>query len=152
MSKEFSPTAGFPFGWEFLFSVVSLWSLMKASQPSQRSATMTRFITMFALVMAGEAIFGLPFLVARIFRPTLLDVFGITNLELGTAFSFYGVVALLAYLPGGPIARGGPGIGIPPPPHPPILRRPRPKPRRRAPARNLQRQDEEIRHVDAHRQ
>ena len=41
---------------------------------------------MFALVMAGEAIFGLPFLVARIFRPTLLDVFEITNLQLGTAF------------------------------------------------------------------
>ena len=59
---------------------------------------------MFALVMAGEAIFGLPFLVARIFRPTLLDVFGITNLELGTAFSVYGVVAMLAYFPGGALA------------------------------------------------
>ena len=65
---------------------------------------MNRFLTMFALVMAGEAIFGLPFLVARIFRPTLLDVFGITNLELGTAFSVYGVVAMLAYFPGGPLA------------------------------------------------
>ncbi len=65
---------------------------------------MTRFLTMFALVMAGEAIFGLPFLVARIFRPTLLDVFGITNLQLGTAFSVYGVVAMLAYFPGGALA------------------------------------------------
>jgi sugar phosphate permease len=59
---------------------------------------------MFALVMAGEAIFGLPFLVARIFRPTLLDVFGITNLQLGTAFSVYGVIAMLAYFPGGALA------------------------------------------------
>jgi len=59
---------------------------------------------MFALVMAGEAIFCLPFLVVRVFRPTLLDVFDITNLQLGTAFAFYGVVAMLAYLPGGPIA------------------------------------------------
>jgi sugar phosphate permease len=59
---------------------------------------------MFALVMAGEAIFGLPFLVARIFRPTLLDVFDITNLQLGTAFSVYGVVAMLAYFPGGALA------------------------------------------------
>jgi hypothetical protein len=42
---------------------------------------------MFALVMAGEAIFGLPFLVARNFRLTLLDVFGISNLQLGTSFS-----------------------------------------------------------------
>ncbi|MBD89578.1 MAG: MFS transporter [Deltaproteobacteria bacterium] len=65
---------------------------------------MRRFFTMFALVMAGEAIFGLPFLVARIFRPTLLDVFGITNLQLGTAFSVYGVVAMLAYFPGGALA------------------------------------------------
>ena len=59
---------------------------------------------MFALVVAGEAIFGLPFLVARIFRPTLLDVFGITNLQLGTAFSVYGIVAMLAYFPGGALA------------------------------------------------
>lgn len=59
---------------------------------------------MFALVMAGEAIFGLPFLVARIFRPTLLDVFEITNLQLGTAFSVYGIVAMLAYFPGGALA------------------------------------------------
>jgi sugar phosphate permease len=73
---------------------------MDASQPNM----FRRFITMFALVIAGEAIFGLPFLVARVFRPTLLDVFGITNLELGTAFSAYGVVAMLAYFPGGPLA------------------------------------------------
>jgi len=59
---------------------------------------------MIALVVAGEAIFGLPFIVARVFRPTLLDVFGISNLELGTAFSLYGIVAMLGYLPGGPIA------------------------------------------------
>jgi sugar phosphate permease len=65
---------------------------------------MQRFATMFALVVAGEAIFGLPFLVARIFRPTLLDVFGITNLQLGTAFSVYGIVAMLAYFPGGTLA------------------------------------------------
>ena len=77
---------------------------MKAVLASQRSAMTTRFLTMFALVMAGEAIFGLPFLVSRIFRPTMLDVFGITNLQLGTAFSVYGVVAMLAYFPGGALA------------------------------------------------
>jgi MFS family permease len=46
----------------------------------------------------------LPFVLARIFRPTLLHVFDITNLELGTAFSAYGVVAMLAYFFGGPLA------------------------------------------------
>ena len=48
--------------------------------------------------------FFLPFVLARVFRPTFLDVFGITNLELGTAFSAYGVVAMVAYFAGGPLA------------------------------------------------
>jgi sugar phosphate permease len=63
-----------------------------------------RVLYMLALVIAGEAIFGLPFAIARVFRPTLLDVFGITNLQLGAAFSAYGVVAMIAYFPGGPLA------------------------------------------------
>lgn len=63
-----------------------------------------RALYMAALVIAGEAIFGLPFIIARVFRPTLLDVFGLSNLELGTAMAFYGVVAMLAYFPGGPLA------------------------------------------------
>ena len=53
---------------------------------------------------AGESVFLLPFVLARIFRPTLLDVFEITNLELGVAFSTYGVVAIAAYFAGGPLA------------------------------------------------
>ncbi|MEO1234704.1 MAG: MFS transporter, partial [Myxococcota bacterium] len=59
---------------------------------------------MLALVFAGEAIFLLPFVLVRIFRPTVLDVLGIDNTQLGTAFSAYGVVALVAYLLGGPLA------------------------------------------------
>lgn len=63
-----------------------------------------RWLTLVSLVVAGESIFLLPFVLARVFRPTLLDVFGLTNLELGTAFAAYGVVAMIAYLPGGPLA------------------------------------------------
>ncbi len=63
-----------------------------------------RPLTMLVLVMAGESIFFLPFVLARIFRPTLLAVFELTNLELGTAFSVYGVVAMVAYFFGGPLA------------------------------------------------
>lgn len=59
---------------------------------------------MLALIIAGEAIFGLPFHVARFFRPTLIEAFGFTNTELGTLFSFYGVLAMISYLPGGPLA------------------------------------------------
>jgi predicted MFS family arabinose efflux permease len=61
-------------------------------------------LAMGALIAAGEAIFFLPFVVARIFRPTLLDVFGLTNFELGLAFSVYGVVAMAAYFAGGFLA------------------------------------------------
>ncbi len=65
---------------------------------------MKRGVVLLALIAAGEAVFFLPFVLARVFRPTLLDVFGITNLELGTAFSLYGVVAMAAYFAGGPLA------------------------------------------------
>jgi len=56
------------------------------------------------LVLAGEGVFFLPFVLARIFRPTLLQVFDITNFELGAAFSVYGIVAMLSYFFGGPLA------------------------------------------------
>ena len=59
---------------------------------------------MFSLIIAGETIFFLPFVLARVFRPTLLDVFQINNFELGTFFSVYGIIALVAYLFGGPVA------------------------------------------------
>ena len=63
-----------------------------------------RAMVLCALIIAGEAIFFLPFVLARVFRPTLLDVFGITNLELGFAFSIYGIIAMPAYFAGGPFA------------------------------------------------
>ena len=63
-----------------------------------------RAITLFTLVVAGETIFFLPFVLARIFRPTLLEYFSITNTELGIWFSVYGVVAMGAYLVGGSLA------------------------------------------------
>lgn len=61
-------------------------------------------ITLFAIIIAGEAIFFLPFVLARIFRPTLLLVFDISNVELGKYFAVYGIVALLSYPLGGPLA------------------------------------------------
>ncbi len=56
------------------------------------------------LILSGEAVFILPFVLARIFRPTVLEVFHLTNWELGTCFSVYGIVALFAYILGGPLA------------------------------------------------
>ena len=59
---------------------------------------------MLALIVAGEAVFFLPFVLPRVFRSTLLEVFQLTNLQLGIAFSVYGAVAMLAYFLGGPLA------------------------------------------------
>ena len=59
---------------------------------------------MFGLIVAGEAIFALPFHLARFFRPTVLDAFGLTNTELGAAQGVYGVFAMASYFLGGPIA------------------------------------------------
>jgi sugar phosphate permease len=56
------------------------------------------------LIIAGEAVFSLPFHVARFFRPTVLHVFDFTNTELGAVQAVYGVVAMLAYFPGGLLA------------------------------------------------
>ncbi len=56
------------------------------------------------LIVAGEAVFSLPFHVARYFRPTVLRVFDFTNTELGAVQAVYGVVAMLAYFPGGLLA------------------------------------------------
>jgi nitrate/nitrite transporter NarK len=63
-----------------------------------------RLLAMLALVVAGEAVFGLPFHVARFFRPTLLTGLGLGNAELGALFSAYGVLAMLSYVPGGLLA------------------------------------------------
>ncbi len=60
--------------------------------------------TLLVLTLAGEAIFFLPFVVARIFRPTVLAVFEISNTQLGAFFSIYGIVAMAAYFFGGPLA------------------------------------------------
>ena len=56
------------------------------------------------LILAGEAVFILPFVLARVFRATVLDVFAISNTEIGYCFSIYGLVALGSYLVGGPLA------------------------------------------------
>ena len=56
------------------------------------------------LILAGESVFILPFVLSRVFRPTVLEVFGLDNLQLGICFSIYGIVALVSYLFGGPLA------------------------------------------------
>ena len=71
---------------------------------SDKPKVVHRFLFMVGLVVAGEAVFALPFHVARFFRPTVLEVFALTNTELGAAQGIYGILAMIAYFPGGPLA------------------------------------------------
>ena len=59
---------------------------------------------LFLLILSGEAIFILPFVLPRVFRPTVLDVLALDNVELGLCFSVYGLVAMVSYVLGGPLA------------------------------------------------
>ena len=70
----------------------------QAPSPFQRS------LIIFSLIIAGEAIFTLPYHVTRFFRPTVLEVFELSATELGVAQSAYGFVAMAAYFFGGPLA------------------------------------------------
>ena len=63
-----------------------------------------RITDMLILVLAGEIIFGLPFHLARFFRPTYLDVFNISNTNLGDVYAVYGLTAMISYFFGGMLA------------------------------------------------
>ena len=74
---------------------------MKFKDPELKKGT---FLSITLLILSGELIFLLPYVLARVFRPTFLEVFNLTNLELGSLFSIYGTVAILSYLYGGVIS------------------------------------------------
>jgi nitrate/nitrite transporter NarK len=73
---------------------------MAVAMPS----TARHYGTLVALILAGELIFSLPFHIPRFFRPSMLEAFQLSNTQLGDIFAVYGVVALLAYFPGGTLA------------------------------------------------
>jgi sugar phosphate permease len=59
---------------------------------------------MLGLIVAGEAVFALPFHLTRFFRPTVLEIFQLSNTELGAAQGVYGILAMASYFLGGPLA------------------------------------------------
>ena len=65
---------------------------------------MRRIVMMVTLILVGELVFAIPFNLPRFFRPTVLQVFELTNTQLGDMFAVYGVAAMLAYFPGGALA------------------------------------------------
>ncbi len=64
----------------------------------------TKLFPMFIVVLAGEAIFMHPFLVPRLYRSLMMEVWNVDNMEIGMAFSAYGITAMLSYIFGGPFA------------------------------------------------
>jgi len=66
--------------------------------------TKPSWLYLLLLILAGEAIFILPFVLPRVFRPTVLDVLELSNVQLGLCFSVYGLVAMVSYVFGGPLA------------------------------------------------
>jgi sugar phosphate permease len=74
---------------------------MKLKDPELKKGS---FLSITLLIRSGELIFLLPYVLARVFRPTFLEVFNLSNLQLGGLFSVYGTVAILSYLYGGVIS------------------------------------------------
>jgi sugar phosphate permease len=70
----------------------------------QEKSTKQPLYAIILLILAAEAVFILPFVLQRIFRTTFLESFEITQTQLGSCFSAYGIVALVSYLFGGPLA------------------------------------------------
>ena len=59
---------------------------------------------MFSLIIAGEAIFLLPFILMRVFKPIIREAFLISDAQIGEAQALYGITAMLSYFFGGFIA------------------------------------------------
>lgn len=62
-----------------------------------------RWVMMGALVLAGEAIYTLPYL-RQAYHHTMLEAMDVSNTELGLLNSMFGLLALVCYFPGGWLA------------------------------------------------
>lgn len=63
-----------------------------------------KITSMFALIIAGEAIFLLPFILMRVFKPVIREAFIISDAQIGEAQALYGITAVISYFFGGFIA------------------------------------------------
>ncbi|MCD9581605.1 MFS transporter [Tenacibaculum maritimum] len=59
---------------------------------------------MLVLIIAGEAIFLLPFILMRVFKPIIREVFLISDAQIGEAQALYGITGIISYFIGGFIA------------------------------------------------
>ena len=63
-----------------------------------------KLTSMLALIIAGEAIFLLPFILIRVFKPIIREVFLISDAQIGEAQALYGITAVISYFFGGFVA------------------------------------------------
>jgi MFS family permease len=84
--------------------LVLLKSILIKMSFRETTSSKGSFLSILLLIISGELVFILPYLLSRVFRPTFLDVFNLTNTELGSLFSVYGTVALFSYIFGGSLA------------------------------------------------
>tara|TARA_R110002096_G_scaffold142058_1_gene297092 strand:+ start:2565 stop:3878 length:1314 start_codon:yes stop_codon:yes gene_type:complete len=80
-----------------------IWGFYKFNMQKENTKKQPPYVIIL-LILAAEAVFILPFVLQRIFRPTFLESFSINNEDLGYCFSVYGIIALFSYLFGGPLA------------------------------------------------
>jgi nitrate/nitrite transporter NarK len=64
----------------------------------------SKITAMLSLIIAGEAIFLLPFILMRVFKPIIREAFLISDAQIGEAQALYGITAMLSYFFGGFIA------------------------------------------------
>jgi len=64
----------------------------------------SKTLSLLLLILAGEAIFLLPFILIRVFRPIIREALIITDLEIGKAQAVYGITAMVSYVFGGVLA------------------------------------------------
>ncbi|RFU45109.1 nitrate/nitrite transporter [Paraburkholderia sp. DHOC27] len=79
-----------------------------ALRPSQGAATLQdtkaqRYVQLLLLVIAAGAIYPILYL-RQVYQPTMLEVFHITDSQLGYLYSSLGTIFLLSYLPSGWLA------------------------------------------------
>lgn len=69
----------------------------------QKEQNMKKYLTLFALCLTGAVVYELPYL-SYGYYDLMLEAFSIDNTQMGTLMSAYGLVAMLAYFPGGWLA------------------------------------------------
>ncbi|MEL7048431.1 MAG: MFS transporter, partial [Pseudomonadota bacterium] len=70
---------------------------------STSGQSVSRWIYLFSLMLAGESIYMLPYL-RKSFQTSMEEAYAVNAVELGLINGMFGIIALVCYLPGGWLA------------------------------------------------